>query len=271
MKPRFILLLLVIFQLPLLAQVLNTDSLRMLLLQEKDAAKRTQHIITMCEFFRSSNPDSLNEYAKKLSVHGDKHKNDLWAANGQFYTAVYYNLTGKPDTALSIAKNTIASLKKTHPRDALLMKIYSLAGNSLMRLNRQKDALEMFYSCLAQAEDAKDIDALFKAQNNIGWAYMELEQFAKAIEHFRNSIKTIHQNSLPDRYGTIYNNMASCYGSLGKYDSVYKYARAGIAIAKKYGDLAALANGHSIMGTFLAKEKKISRCACQFQRSSDHS
>src|SRR5688572_12808249 len=194
MKSRFILLLLVLFQLPLLAQVLNTDSLRRLLLQEKDPAKKTQHIITMCEFFRSSNPDSLKEYAETLRVHGGKHSNDLWTANGEFYTAVYFNLTGKPDTAFLIAQNTIASLEKSNPGDALLMKTYSLGGNSLMRLNRQKDALEMFYSCLSQAENAKDIDAQFKAQNNIGWAYMELDQFAKAIGYFRSSIQTIHQN-----------------------------------------------------------------------------
>ena len=270
MKPCFILLLLVVFQLSLPAQVLNTDSLRTLLLREKDPVKKTEHIVALCEYYRSSNPDSLNECAKALREHGRQHNNDLWTANAEFYSAVYYNITGKPDTALIIAKNTIARLKKSQPAHALLMKIYSLAGNSLMRLNRQKDALDMFYSCLQQAENAKDIDALFKAQNNIGWAYMELEQFAKAIENFRRSIQTIRENGVPDRYGTIYNNMASCYGSLGIYDSVYKYARVGTEIANKYGDLAALANGHSIMGTFLAKEKKYTDALANFKKSFSH-
>ena len=41
----------------------------------------------------------------------------------------------------------------------------------------------------------------------------------------------------------------------------------GTEIANKYGDLAALANGHSIMGTFLAKEKKYTDALANFKKA----
>ena len=262
----YLLLLVLLFRLPLPAQV-NTDSLRILMLNEKDPAKKTGHYVAMCEYFRMSNPDSLLTCAKAMQEHARKHNNDLWHTNADYYTAIYYNLTGNPDTAFVIAEQAITSLKNSQVGKPLLMKIYSLAGNSLMRLNRQKDALAMFYSGMQQAENTNDIDALFKAQNNIGWAYMELEQYEKAIEHFRKSIQTIRHNGIADRYGTIYNNMASCYGSLGIFDSVYRHAKTGIDIAKKYNDFAVLANGNSIMGTFLAKEKKYSEALASFKEA----
>ncbi len=245
----------------------NTDSLRQVVLQQNDPAKKVASLIILCERFRFTNIDSLKAVANEIKALGIKERNPVWEINGEFFAATYYNLSGNPDTALVIAEKNIALIIKYENEKSLAAKLYSLAGNSLMRLNRQKDALQMFYHCLQLAETSNDYDAQFKAQNNIGWAFMELEQFEPAIASFRACLVTIHRNRLVDRHGTIYNNMASCYGSLGAYDSVYKYASTGIAIAEKYKDYAAIANGHSIIGTFQVKQEKFKEALASFQRA----
>jgi two-component system NarL family sensor kinase len=245
---------------------MNTDSLRrQVSLQESSSAKASM-LITLCEQFRFVSRDSLFSVAQELYELGKKEKNETWKSHGDFFKATYYNLSGRPDTALVIAEKNI-STDAISKDNALLIKYYSLAGNSLMRLNRQRDALQMFYSCLTYADRSADHDAQFKAQNNIGWAHMELEQHDKAIQFFRASLATIHRYNLQDRYGTIYNNIASCYGSLGHYDSVYKYASSGINIAGRFNDYATLANGYSIMGTFQARQEKYNEALASFKKA----
>jgi two-component system, NarL family, sensor kinase len=243
------------------------DNLRKAISTEKDPGKKARAIIELCEQLRFSNPDSLRIESVNLHKLGDQQKQPVWNAYADFYQAIFYNLTGNPDSAIVIAENNIRLIRELNGEQVLLTKMYALAGNSLMRLNRQKDALQMFYASMQNAEAGRDKDGQFKALNNIGWAYMELEQFEKAIENFKQALFVIRENNLPDRYGTIYNNLASCYGSIGQVDSVYKYGNKGIEIATRYHDFAAMANGYSIIGTFLAKESKHQQALDHFKKA----
>lgn len=234
---------------------------------EKDPAKKAAALISLCEKLRYSNPDSLLSTATELVTLGQQQKNKSWEVNGAFFLAVYYNGKGNSDTALLIAQKNITRLKEENNDKKLLAKYYSLAGISMMRLNQQKDALEMFYASLQNAESINDKDGIFKAYNNIGWAHMELEQFEKAIPNFIHSIKVMQELNLGDKYATPYNNLASCYGSVGKPDSAYKYAQLGISVAQKNTDYSAEANGYSIMGTFLSKEKSYEKALGNFEKA----
>jgi tetratricopeptide (TPR) repeat protein len=257
---------LLVFKLPLMAQV-NTDSLRHVILLQKDPAKKATLLIDLCNQFKYTNPDSLFAVAQELYQFGKQNNNEIWKVTSDIFTATYYNLSGNSDTALTIVEKNIALIADQKKETLLFTKLYSLAGLCLMRLNRQKEALQMFYSCLSIAETINDNETQFKSLNNIGWAFMELEQFEKAITNFTSSLNFIHRNNLPDRYGTIYNNLASCYGSIGQFDSVYKYAGIGIQIAEKYMDYSSLANGYSIIGTFMVKQNRDKEALDNFQKA----
>ena len=51
--------------------------------------------------------------------------------------------------------------------------------------------MENFYTALKKAEISKDKVMMVKSLHNLGWAYMELNQYEQAIVHFRSSIKMI--------------------------------------------------------------------------------
>lgn len=246
---------------------LNTDSLRRVADAETDPRKKAAALIKLCEQLRFTDPGSLLPAARSLYEVG-KALNDInLQQQADYFSGTAYMIMGKPDSSYALAESVIKVLSVSKTDPVLLAKFYSLTGNSLMRLNRQKDALGEFYAAMQTAEAAKDAEQEFKARNNIGWAYMELEQFEKAIENFKGSLATLHANHFPDKYGTIYNNLASCYGSLEQYDSVYKYAQTGIRIAEQYGDQASLANGYSILGTFQAREKKYKDALANFEKA----
>ena len=245
----------------------NTDSLRRVISSRKDNQQKIPVLINLCEQFRFANPDSLLAAARELKQIG-KQANDVSVLSyAEYFIAMYYGLSGNSDTAYLIATKNIAAMEKQNSNSLLLIKLYGLAGNCLMRMNRQKDALQIFYSALQKAENANDDEDELKAFNNIGWAYMELEQFQKAIVNFKKALAVISQNIDLDRYPTIYNNIASCYGSLTAYDSVYQYARTGIRVAEKVNDYAALANSYSIMGTFLSKQEHNEQALDNFSKA----
>jgi signal transduction histidine kinase len=66
----------------------------------------------------------------------------------------------------------------------------------------------------------------------------------------------IEENNLSIRFAVTYNNLASCYGAIKQYDSVYKYVQEGIRIAQLQNNPEAEANGWNIMGTAYSSERK---------------
>ena len=228
------------------------------------ANQRVQQLIDLCEQFRFSNPDSLRLIAQQLYDQGVQQKDPVVRAWGHLYLGVHHNLTGKNAEALQITQQHIPVIASLKGQSLLLGKLYGLGGLSLMKLNRQKEALNIFYDGLRLAENTHDTMGQVKCNNNIGWAFMELNQFEKAIGHFKQALAVIQANNLPDRYATIYNNIGSCYGSLGQYDSSAKYAQRGITVARQFNDMAALANGLNILGTFLTKQGRYEEALAAF-------
>lgn len=132
-----------------------------------------QELIDLCEQVRFHDPDSLNLVASRIYEIGTEKHQPVVQAWGEEYLGIYNAMTGKTEEALRLAWKNIKLLEKEKNQQLLMGKLYSLGGISLMKLNRQREALDMFYSCMRIAENMKDWTAQVKATNNIGWAFME--------------------------------------------------------------------------------------------------
>src|SRR4030095_2790028 len=166
-----------------------------------------------------------------------------------YYQASYDYNKGKPERAFATAQKNIEWLrgKKEYQSQEALHESFS--GLCLMKMNQIKEALEHFYKALNLAEQSNDIMTQLRARVNIGWAMMELNRFPEAVESFTTALRLIEEKKINIRNATIYNNLASSYGSLGKLDSADKYSRIAISIAHEQNDLNAEANGYYILGT----------------------
>ncbi len=240
----------------LIAQVSKADSLRKLINSEKNENKKMQELLQLAVEFRTLNPDSLLNVSESLISISEKNNDETMKLKAEINKVYYYLNVSKPDSGLQLTNRNILKLNKKSDNDSLLAQYFSAAGLSLMRLNRQKDAMENFINGLRKAEKAGDRFAIAKLQHNVGWAYMELNQFNEAILHFKSAIQTIENNNFRIKFAPTYNNLASCYGAVKKYDSLYKFAKIAIKIAHDQNNYAAEANGWNILGTaYNAQEK----------------
>ncbi len=248
-------------------QISKTDSLRKLITTETNEQKKTDLLLLLSIEFRQINPDSSNSISEQLMKLSDKQKNIPLHQKAEINKVYYYLNKSNADSGLSVSEKNIRSLLKSKGNDSLLAQYFSAAGLSLMRLNRQKDAMEKFFNALKTSEQVGDKFTMAKAQHNIGWAYMELNQYTEAITHFTSAIQIVEKNNIPYKMAVSYANIASCYGALNKYDSVYKYAGESIRMAQEQNNYQIEANGWNIMGTAYTSEQKFQQALACFLKA----
>lgn len=237
------------------------------MLDTKDYAQQKKQLIELCEGYRFTHPDSCLLSAELLQKQAIANKDNDGKMQAALYKAICINQQGKFQEAFDLVEIAINEATQQKIKQPHHCKLYAISGNSLMKMNKQKEAVEKFYKALEIAESIKDVDMQMRAHINIGWAFMELHQSVKAISFFRNAIQIIRQNQLPDKYAVVYNNIAACYGDINQYDSCYKYASIGIELARKMQNAADEANGLNIMGTYLTQEKKYTEALSYFKAS----
>ncbi|MBC7850902.1 MAG: hypothetical protein H7Y31_14265 [Chitinophagaceae bacterium] len=251
----------------LAAQERPVDSLKRLL-SVQDSRERFAILIKICEEYRSSNPDSSLHYSQKAITIAKASNDSVMLARAELFSAYYFYASGKSDSALLIADRNIALLSRSGKEISLLAQFSSFSGLCMMKLDRKKDALERFYAALKLAESSNDYMTQARAHVNIGWALMESHQFEKAINSFHQGLSILSDKQLFLRnVGTLYNNMASSFGSLNQVDSAKKYATLGIESGTRNNDLFAQANGYFILGTAYEKSGDLENALSNFKKA----
>jgi signal transduction histidine kinase len=235
------------------------DSLKKIISAERNDTRKVDLLLKLCEVYRYSDRDSCLAYGNKTIKLLQQIKDTDDIPKAELYVISYYYLSGKSDSALLMIKKNIPLLQSKPELQSTLAKYYSTGGLCYMKLDQKKEALGFFYTALRIAEKNHDNDTQIKAFVNIGWAMMELNQYEQAIVNFYKAIAFMEDNDMTGgRYSSvIYNNLASCYGSLDKVDSAYKYAEIAIGKAHALDDFAAEANGLFILGTAQQKKGKL--------------
>lgn len=238
------------------AQLSKIDSLQRLIKTEKDEKRKTDLLLMLSIEFRQINADSSRVIAEKIVKFSERQKDDVLRMKAELSTVYFFINRSNPDSGLIISEKNIAALKQKGKNDSLLAQYQSASGFTLMKLNRQKEALEHFYAALYIADVIKDHRAKARALHQIGWAHMELNQSQKAISYFRQSLEALETNNIPYLFPSTFTNLASCYGDLGKFDSVYYFGKKGIALASQQNNYSIEANGWFIVGTAYMEQKK---------------
>jgi two-component system, NarL family, sensor kinase len=238
------------------AQLQKIDSLRSLINNEKDEHRKTELLLMLSIEFRQINADSSRLLTNKVVRISERTNDDELRMKAELNTVYYFINSTSPDSGLAITEKNINALKSKGRADSLMAQYQSASGYTLMKLNRQKEALEHFYTSLKIAEIIGDAKAKARALHQIGWAHMELNQSAKAIGFFLQSLKVFDDNHLPYLYPATFTNIASCYGDAGKIDSTIYYGKKGIALAGKQNNYTVEANGWFILGTAYIEQKK---------------
>lgn len=232
----------------------NSNDLGKAIEKETNRSKKIELLLQRANDAKNADPQLSFESAKEAAkLIGNSDPNKL--IDAEYYLALYYNKTEKFDSVLYFTQKNIRYFKSKNSQDLKLVDLYNLEGAYFMHLNKQREALERYYASLKIADANNDVLSKIKSVTNIGWAFMELNQCDTAVVYFRTAIVLMRSNSF-DRFAAVYNNIASCYGDLKKYDSAKKFVLIGIDIAKKNDDLVAEANGLNILGTVYEQYKQ---------------
>ena len=238
------------------AQITKIDSLKRLINNEKDEKRKIDLLLMLSIEFRQINADSSRIISDRILKFSEEQKNDLLRMKAELNTVYYFINSSNPDSGLLITEKNINALKSKGRNDSLMAQYESASGYTLMKMNRQKEALEHFYTSLKIAEIIGDFKAKARALHQIGWAHMELNQSKKAVGYFLQSLNVFEQNKSTPLFPATFNNIASCYGDIGKFDSTIYFSKKGIALANKQNNYTVEANGWFILGTAYIEQKK---------------
>ena len=122
-----------------------------------------------------------------------------------------YNLNTAQDYAGNILKT---AKQNNYPRGILIA--YYLYGLINASLNRYDLAFENYFAGLKAVVNTNDKDSISLAYENIGRCYGQLENYAKAIEFFKQSLEL--KKSL-----SVYNNIGECYLRMEQLNLAYEY------------------------------------------------
>lgn len=226
-----------------------SDSLSSLARKENNPAAKLNLLLILCDRYRTYPGDSLYSYSQKAIETSEKLGNKQLVAKTHLYLSVYYYKISQLDSV----KGIIRHIKKLIPPPQniedkqVLNKADIILGGVNIKENKQKEAMSVYYDVLARATDIRDSASYFMALNGIGWANMELGRYNDAIYWLHKGI-AIPASDFYERYKTnMYNNIASCYGSINKINIAKYYAIQGLALSEKHEDLFCIANGLNIL------------------------
>jgi len=243
LQKLLLLFLLICISLKEYGQTKSVDSLKNNITKANTPQLQLKAIFALCEERQSFPADTLLYYlhlAEKLSK---KINNPAFIKNQlRFYTAGYYMKTGKTDSVISIINSFAYQLGKDSAENALEMKCLFLKGNALIRSGRYKESLDQFYAVLQMAIATGNNFLEVMTKNSIGWAYMDMEQHAIAVNWFRQAINAAKDTMLLEKYSFVYANIASSYNNLARYDSAEYFIVKALRGVRKNQNLTALAN-----------------------------
>ncbi len=222
------------------------DSLKLDIKNSKTNDNLLKAIFSLCDQGYSLHPDTLMSYAEQARKMASE-KSDLHdMVKAMFYESYALTNKGLIDSSLNVAGNCLEILKSRVNDPVLLANVLNQQGRCFMRKNNYKEAIEMGYRVIDEAEKSRDTLLQMKGKTLIGWAYLEMGQTAEALNWHLKALRTTDDSTMHKQYGILFANLALNYNGLKKTDSALYYILKAIDYSRVNENLFALANSLAI-------------------------
>ncbi len=125
------------------------------------------------------------------------------------------------------------SNKKLDKRISLLLSNMAVAYK---QLNQNDKALELFVKAAQLADKSGDITRKSQTYYNLGWLYMNTEQYKKSTIYFHKVLPDSNRLSLKMYIYFSYHALGIAYSRWHKYDSAYYYNTKALKYFRRIGD-----------------------------------
>lgn len=238
-------------------QTKTIDRLKKEAARASNPQQRLQAIFRLCEQRQSLSTDTLLTYAraaKQLSFAAEYPAQKAWA---DYYMANYFVKNGELDSALLLCDKALATFSQAGQGNTdRWLKVAALKAQVLVKSNKYKEGIAMYYNTLAKAERTNDTLLQMIAKNGVGWVNMEMEQNDEALKWFYRALQTTANPQLHQKNSNIYSNIAAIYTALNQFDSADRYVRKAIAFSRQDENLFYLSNSLNILADNYIRQNK---------------
>ena len=140
-------------------------------------------------------------------------------------------------------------------------------GLAYLGLENFNEAKQHFWQRLIIAWKHQELEQEGVALNNLGLVYHEKKEYAKAIKYQKRSLSILRITANKLGEGSVLDSLASNYAALGKYSQALEYQEQRLKIAQEIEDRRGEAEAFCNGGITLAILKKYSEAIESFQKS----
>lgn len=230
-------------------------------LQKINSAKnnndKVQAYLELFEQHESINKDSLWQYilrSKQLVSKNDKLNNGLITT--AFINALFrFDLT---DTALTIIENELPKYDVNNASERpVFFKLSKLKSDYYTTIANYKEAMDIIYNTIRDAEKYKDIKALATSYNSLGEIAYNRDQLDEAFRCFYKTLSiTPHTFRYYPEITVAYINLAITYEWTKQHDSARHYIQQSIPLCKQTENLFHLCYTFITQATNYKNDKK---------------
>jgi len=253
MKAYFPIIIFLLFAHSLSSQ--NIDSLENLLTSNLNKSDKINVLISLCEEYRTSDPNSMRLYAEELITLSDGDSSTNSFAWAQYYLGDYYYIVDESNqtekyflsayeifknrenaigaskaaaslaniyfffdrykTSLSFAESALDLAYQTNNKE-LQSNLLSLMCDIYTYMEQYNLAIQHCVQALKIKEELKMLKGKEVTMNSIGLIYQELGSYKKAEEYLFKALKLAEKNAQPYNIATTYSNIGNYFLVLGE-------------------------------------------------------
>lgn len=237
-----------LFSFPSYSQTAKLDSLRTAM-SHAEGIKKLNIVVELCKERNSFPADTFLKYINIAEELNTSFKDERAHHEINYFKAGYLQVTGNLDSAIKLCDKNIEALKGNVKLGDIRRKNITNKAALLIRNDRIKDAIQLAFDVLKEAEKENDTVAIIAAENCLGWANMELNNYPEAIIWLKKAEITSGTNYQYSAY--LVSNLASCYNNMHQNDSALITVNRAIDYGKRSGELKSLANAYAIKSAIL--------------------
>lgn len=233
--------------------------------QYSNATNKTRQFEALkhiCEANYSLSNNSLLYYineGEKLFAHGSP-EHRLFKRFRINYLSKTDNFTGAENLAVSLLQTPGIGNEEIIAIQQELMRVR-------IRSNHAKDAFNLGVKILHLAENSRDSNAVITTYTLIGWANMELEKYAEAIQWLEKGT-TYSSNEVFFRNNpALFVNLASSCNNIGRRKEAYENIAKGIRYSEEGGNLSIMANALNVRADMYIIDHNISQAQADLEKA----
>lgn len=230
------------------AQTRLITELKTAVWQARTASGKQTALLNLCAQGYNLHPDTLMSYAMQAEALAQQTGNYRNEIEARFYRSYAFTNKGLIDSSLALAESCETVLREEGNDPVLLASVLNQKGRCYMRKSRYKEAVQMAYGVIDNAEKGSDVLLQIKGKTLMGWAYLEMGQTAEALAWHLKALRTTSDERILQQYGILFANLSLNYSALKKLDSAFYYSKRAVAYSRKTENLFALSNSLAIQG-----------------------